>query len=115
VAQKENLAQKALAMGEKVRLALSAWKEKYEIIGDVRGLGAMMAAELVKNRKTKAPAADETKAIVNSCREQGLLALSAGNYSNVIRMLAPLVITDEQLETGLHILENAISKANNSL
>jgi 4-aminobutyrate aminotransferase/(S)-3-amino-2-methylpropionate transaminase len=113
--KKENLLGKALKIGEKIKVALGKWKESYEIVGDVRGLGAMMAAELVKDRKTKEPAADQTKDIVASCREEGLLTLSCGNYGNVIRMLAPLVITDEQLDKGLSILERAIQKANKSL
>jgi len=113
--EKNNLLKKSRALGAKIENALNKWKQRYKIIGDVRGLGAMMAAELVKDRKTKEPAEEETKAIVSQCREDGLLTLSCGNYGNVIRILAPLVITDEKLEKGLSILENAIRKADESL
>lgn len=85
-------------------------KEKYDIIGDIRGQGAMAAIELVKDRKTKEPAKDETKHILTECYQNGLVALNAGARGNVIRLLMPLVITDKQLETGLDIMEKAIAK-----
>jgi len=113
--EKEKLIEKAQKVGEKIETALTEWQGRREIIGDVRGLGAMMAAELVKDRKTKEPAAEATKQIVTQCREQGLLTLSCGNYGNVIRILAPLVISDEKLEKGLSILGDAIEKADESL
>ncbi|MBI4830005.1 MAG: 4-aminobutyrate--2-oxoglutarate transaminase [Candidatus Lindowbacteria bacterium] len=113
--EKHNLLECAQAIGEKVKTCLEKWKESYTIVADVRGLGAMMAVELVEDRKTKEPAADRTKYIVTACREEGLLTLSCGNHGNVIRILAPLVITDEQLEKGLRILEKAIRKANEGL
>ena len=113
--EKEALLEKSRALGEKLRIALDSWKEKYDVIGDVRGLGAMMAIELVKNRETRAPAADETKEIVTQCREEGLITLSCGNYGNVMRILAPIVIAEDQLEKGLSILESAIEKVNESL
>jgi len=113
--EKESLLEKSKMLGEKLRIALDSWKDKYEIIGDVRGLGSMMAAELVRDRKSKGPAAEETKSIVAACREEGLLTLSCGTYGNVIRILAPLIITDEKLDKGLSILEAAIRKADDSL
>jgi 4-aminobutyrate aminotransferase/(S)-3-amino-2-methylpropionate transaminase len=113
--EKDNLLAKAAALGQRLRDALNEWRQKYKIIGDVRGLGAMMAAELVKDRKTKQPAADETKAIVEQCREDGLLTLSCGSYGNVIRILAPLIISDEKLEKGLAIMEKAIKQADAGL
>jgi 4-aminobutyrate aminotransferase/(S)-3-amino-2-methylpropionate transaminase len=70
----------------------------------------MIALELVKDRHTKAPATDETKKLLASCYEKGLVLLSCGNKSNVIRTLMPLVITDEQLEKGLMIFEEALSQ-----
>ena len=83
-------------------------KEKYPVIGDVRGLGAMIGLELVKDRETKEPAAGLVKEIIQRCANKGLLIENAGVYGNVIRFLAPLVITDAQLDAGLDILEEAI-------
>ena len=88
---------------------LKRCSKRLEIIGDVRGLGPMLALELVKDRETKEPAADLAKALVKFCYEKGLVILSCGNYSNVIRTLMPLVITDEQLERGLAILEEGLT------
>jgi 4-aminobutyrate aminotransferase/(S)-3-amino-2-methylpropionate transaminase len=84
--------------------------EHYPIVGDVRGLGAMVGMELVVDRKTKEPATAVTKQVVNRCREKGLLMISAGTYSNIIRPLMPLVITDEQLERGLSMIEESLSE-----
>jgi 4-aminobutyrate aminotransferase/(S)-3-amino-2-methylpropionate transaminase len=69
----------------------------------------MLALELVKDRVTKEPAADEAKALVKFAHERGLVLLSCGNFSNVIRLLMPLVITDEQLERGLAIMEEGFA------
>lgn len=84
-------------------------QQRLEIIGDVRGLGPMLALELVKDRETKEPAGDVAKALVKFCYERGLVILSCGNFSNVIRTLMPLVITDEQLERGLAIMEEGLT------
>ena len=69
----------------------------------------MMAMELVADRKTKEPAADKAKQLVEICHEKGLILLSCGNFGNVIRTLMPLVITDEQLEKGLSILHDGLT------
>lgn len=111
----QNLIEKGLLLGEKIMKTANKWIEKYKIIGDVRGLGPMIGFELVKNRKTKEPASDETRKIIAMCREQGLLIISCGMFSNVIRILTPLVITDDQLAKGLSILEKAIEKADREL
>ena len=113
--ESESLIEKSHMLGKKIVSLLDSWEEKYNIIGDVRYLGAMIGLELVRNRNTKEPAADETKKVIALCREQGLLMLSCGTYSNVLRILAPLVITDVQLEKGMAILENAIKKVNESI
>lgn len=107
--EEENLLEKSKALGEKLRSRFEAWLEKYEIIGEVRGLGPMLALELVKDRHTKTPAADEAKALVKYCHEKGLVLLSCGNFGNVIRTLMPLVITNDQLEKGLAIMEEGIA------
>ena len=86
-----------------------ALKQQREIIGDVRGKGPMLALELVRDRETKEPAAEEAKALVKFCYEKGLILLSCGNFGNVIRTLMPLVITDELLERGLAIMEDGFA------
>jgi len=108
--QKENLVERAEAIGKKVRSRMKAMQEKYSIIGDVRGLGAMNAIELVKDRETKEPAKAEAAAVIKYCLENGVITLGAGIFSNVIRTLMPLVITGEQLERGLDVLEEAVAR-----
>lgn len=110
IIEEENLVNRAVEIGERMMEVFNSWKEKYELIGDVRGLGAMTAIELVKNKETKEPAAEEVKAIMKETHSKGVITISAGIYSNVLRFLPPLVITDEQLEEGLTILEAAIAK-----
>ena len=106
--EEENLLQKAEALGKKIRERFNAWQEEFELIGDVRGMGPMLALELVRDRETKEPAANKASALVKTCYEKGLIILSCGNFSNVIRTLMPLVITDEQLERGLSIMEDGL-------
>ncbi len=86
------------------------WPGRFPLIGDVRGLGAMRAFELVKDRYTKEPAGEETRAVLAACHRRGLVIISAGTFGNVIRMLAPLVATDGQIEEGLRVLEQAIAE-----
>ena len=105
----ENLLEKGKRLGEKLRTNLDRFKEKFALIGDVRGLGPMIAMELVKDRQTKVPAADEAKALVKFCQGKNLILLACGPYGNVIRFLMPLVITDEQLEKGLAIIEEGLA------
>ena len=85
-------------------------QKKYPLVGDVRGLGAMLGMELVKDRSTKAPAKAECAAIVQECLQKGLIVPSAGIYGNVIRLLVALVITDDELVEGLDVLDAAIGK-----
>ncbi|NGP75666.1 aspartate aminotransferase family protein [Balneolaceae bacterium YR4-1] len=80
-------------------------------IGDVRGMGAMMALEFVKNGDSRQPDGELCSRIVKGCAERGLILLSAGTFKNVIRVLSPLVIPDEQLNKGLDILEEEVLKA----
>jgi 4-aminobutyrate aminotransferase/(S)-3-amino-2-methylpropionate transaminase len=107
--EEERLIERARILGEKLRERFEAMQKRLEIIGDVRGLGPMLALELVKDRENKEPAPDAAKALVKFCYEKGLVVLSCGNFSNVIRTLMPLVITDEQLDRGLTILEEGLS------
>lgn len=111
VMQLERLVDRARSIGDRVLARFFAWRDRYALIGDVRGLGAMCALELVTDRRTKEPAVDETGAVVRYCYEHGLVVLKAGHHDNVIRFLAPLVITDDQLEEGLEILERAVATA----
>jgi 4-aminobutyrate aminotransferase/(S)-3-amino-2-methylpropionate transaminase len=113
--EKEDLLAKSRAIGETIGAAMSAWMDKYRIVGDVRGIGAMRGFELVRDRATKEPAAEQTKQIVSACGSRGLLTLSCGSYGNVMRILAPLVITEPQLDKGLAILEAAVAEADASL
>ncbi|MDM5237862.1 4-aminobutyrate--2-oxoglutarate transaminase [Bacillus cereus] len=110
IIEEENLVGRAVEIGARMMEVFNNWKDKYELVGDVRGLGAMTAIELVKDKETKEPAAEEVKAIMKETHNKGVITISAGIYSNVLRFLPPLVITDEQLEEGLTILEAAIAK-----
>ena len=107
---KDRLIQRGAEIGSTIRTRLEEMHAKYEIIGDVRGLGAMQAIELVQDRESKAPAGEAAKKLTQSCFDRGLVLLSCGNYGNVIRTLMPFVITDEQLERGLQILEEGIKE-----
>lgn len=109
-AEKENLANLADETGRKTADRLDKIAEKYTLVGEHRGLGAMRALELVKDRKTKEPAADEAKAIVKRCHEKGLIIITAGIFGNVIRFLMPVNISDEELNRGLDILEEALAE-----
>jgi 4-aminobutyrate aminotransferase/(S)-3-amino-2-methylpropionate transaminase len=102
------LASRALEIGKKVADGLRGFEEEYTIIGDIRWLGAMVGLELVRDRKTKEPATRETRQVVQSCYERGLLITRAGAFSNVLRVLMPLVITDEEIDEGLSILKGVL-------
>jgi 4-aminobutyrate aminotransferase/(S)-3-amino-2-methylpropionate transaminase len=110
VFEEENLLKQAEELGNKLRTRFDAWKEQFELIGDVRGLGPMLALELVKDRQSKEPAADEAKALVQRCLEKGLVILSCGTFGNVIRFLMPLNIGNEELDRGLAIVEEAFTE-----
>ena len=88
---------------------MSSWRERFPRVGDVRGIGAMWALELVKDRATRAPARDETSALAKRCYERGLVTITAGTYGNVIRTLMPLVTTDDELAEGLDVMEAALA------
>lgn len=110
IMERDNFADKAKNIGEISVKRLEEMKEKYEIIGDIRARGAMVAVELVTDRKTKEPATDITGKIVKECWQNGLVILSSGVYANNIRFLMPLVVTDEQLNLAFDIIENALKK-----
>src|SRR5215471_394351 len=108
VFEEDDLTARAAAIGETIRSRMLAWQERWDEIGDVRGLGAMLAIELVEDRETKAPAADLASAVVEAAAERGLLLLKSGIYSNCIRVLTPLVITDSELDEALGVWEQAL-------
>ncbi|KEF38519.1 4-aminobutyrate aminotransferase [Schinkia azotoformans MEV2011] len=107
VIEEEEIVKKAQNVGKQLMAAFHHLQNKYDLIGDVRGLGAMCAMELVEDRKTKEPATAKTAEIVKYCWQHGLFALSAGMYSNVLRFLPPLIISDDELREGISILESA--------
>ncbi|MDP5081512.1 MAG: aminotransferase class III-fold pyridoxal phosphate-dependent enzyme, partial [Winogradskyella sp.] len=106
-----NLNEKAVKVGDVIRKRLENLMNHHPEIGDVRGVGAMIAIEFVKNGDPSQPNSEICPQIIEGCAANGLIVLSAGTYKNVLRILSPLVITDEQLEKGLSILEAEIKKA----
>ena len=104
-------AEQANKIGSLIENRLSEWKEKYQIIGDVRGLGPMRLVEFVKDRSTRTPDPDLTLKIIRDAVSNGIILIRAGLYSNCIRLLPPLVITEAQCHEGLDVLEAAIKRA----
>jgi 4-aminobutyrate aminotransferase/(S)-3-amino-2-methylpropionate transaminase len=109
VFEEEDMLGKAKALGKKLGEAFNNFKRKYNVVGSIRGLGAMLGLELVRGEKC-GPAAEEAKKLAAFCLERGLIILVCGTYSNVIRVLVPFVITDPQLEKGLSILEQGLAE-----
>jgi len=107
--EKDALLARSTAIGKHFGQRAQAWQKKWSLIGDVRGLGGMCAMELVRDAQTREPADTETKAIAKYCYQHGLITITAGTFNNVIRILVPLVITDEQLDEGLAVIEAALA------
>src|SRR5260221_7236549 len=107
--EKEDLLARSLLIGKRFEERARAWQKKWPIVGDIRGLGGMCAIELVRDSESREPADQETKEIAQYCYEHGLITITAGTYGNVIRILVPLVVTDEQFEEGLGVIEAALS------
>jgi len=107
--EKDNILEKSEILGEKLNRRLLQLYDKYELIGDVRGKGPMMAMELVNDRTSKEPAQEKTQKLVRFCYEKGLILLSCGTFGNVVRLLMPLVIEDEDLDKGLSIIEEGLA------
>jgi 4-aminobutyrate aminotransferase/(S)-3-amino-2-methylpropionate transaminase len=106
--EREDLLSRADELGDQFQRRAREWQCRWPMIGDVRGLGGMQAIELVQSPETKIPATEETSKITKYCYEHGLITITAGTYSNVIRVLVPLVISQEQMDEGLNVLECAI-------
>src|SRR5262249_28582763 len=108
VFEDEGLVERAERIGEVVRGRMTAWQERYPQVGDVRGLGAMLAIELVRDPGTKEPAPELASRIAEAAAQRGLLLLKAGVHSNCIRVLCPLVIGEPELNEALDAWEEAI-------
>ncbi len=115
VIEQDKLLDRAVELGKIAKGRLEAMQGKYEIIGDVRGLGSMIGIELVKDRKTKEPATKETDEICKKCLEHGLIIISCGVLHNVLRLMFPLVIKQDELDKGLDILEAAVKEVNETI
>lgn len=110
IMERDNFAKRSLEIGEKVQKRYREWMEKYDVIGDVRGLGGMIGMEFVTDKESKNPNTAIVSEIIEEAVQNGLMLENSGTCGQVIRFLAPLVMTDEQLEEGLKIFERAIEK-----
>jgi 4-aminobutyrate aminotransferase / (S)-3-amino-2-methylpropionate transaminase / 5-aminovalerate transaminase len=111
VFEEDGLVERAGQIGETIRTRMQAWQQRWDAVGDVRGLGAMLAIELVHDRDTKNPAPELASAVIEAAAERGLLLLKSGIYSNCIRVLVPLVIPDAELDEALGVWEDALETA----
>ena len=102
---------RSIEVGNIIQKTMQEWKSKYRVIGDVRGLGAMQLVEFVQDRKTKEPDMAVAMEVIKDAISHGLILIRAGLFSNCIRLLPPIVITDEQLTEGMQVLEDAIARA----
>jgi len=109
IIESENLCARANILGDRFRKRAAKWQSEWDLIGEVRGLGAMQAMELVRSKSTRQPADEETKHVAQYCYEHGLVLITAGSYGNVIRLLMPLIITDSQMDEALDVLEAALA------
>ena len=109
VFEDESLVERASAVGDVIRTRMLAWQERWAEIGDVRGLGAMLAIELVRDPATKEPAADKASAVIEEAFRNGLLLIKSGTDGNCIRVLTPLVVTDAELDEALGVWEDALA------
>ena len=111
IMERDHLAERSLEIGEKVMSAYKSWMKKYEVVGDVRGLGGMIGIEFVTDKKSKTPNGEIVTKIIQNAVHKGLMLENCGTYGQTIRFLAPLVMTDEQLDAGLKIFEEAIKES----
>jgi 4-aminobutyrate aminotransferase/(S)-3-amino-2-methylpropionate transaminase len=107
--EREGLVERANVIGDVMRERLLDMAERYPVIGEVRGRGAMIAMELVEDRDSKAPAKGASSTVIEECYRQGVVVLKAGTYDNVIRLLPPLTIGEDLLNEGLDVLEKAVA------
>ena len=107
--EEQQLLERAKTLGQNLIQGLKAIAAKVPAIGDVRGLGAMVAVELFENGDTHQPAADLTRRVVTEAAKRGLILLSCGSYGNVIRVLVPLTASDALIDEGLQILADSFA------
>ena len=110
VFEEENLLARSQQVGERLKAGFAALQQQYPLLTDIRGLGAMIAVELCEDRDPQRPAAAQVAAIVTRAREKGLILLSCGVYGNVLRVLVPLTVSDEQLDRGLAIIGECLAE-----
>ena len=111
VMNEDRLAERAAKIGERIRARFQNWAERFPQVGDVRGLGGMIALELVTDRTTKAPAKELTGKLLAEALKRGVILLSAGTLGNVVRVLVPLTVEDAVLDEGLDAMEKALEAA----
>jgi 4-aminobutyrate aminotransferase/(S)-3-amino-2-methylpropionate transaminase len=109
-----DLLERGRRQGEIIRQRLDPLVDELELVGEVRGLGPMVGIELVTDKLTKEPAKQQAAAVVHRCHEQGVLIMKAGTYDNVVRLLAPLVISESDLNEGLDVLIESLQYAEQS-
>jgi 4-aminobutyrate aminotransferase/(S)-3-amino-2-methylpropionate transaminase len=109
VFEEESVLERAGVLGDKIRARMHAWQERWPAIGDVRGLGAMLAIDLVRDPRTKEPAPELAAAVIDAALERGLILLKAGSSGNCIRVLCPLTIEEPVLDEALTAWEEALS------
>jgi 4-aminobutyrate aminotransferase / (S)-3-amino-2-methylpropionate transaminase / 5-aminovalerate transaminase len=107
--EKDGLLARSTVIGKRFEERAHSWQKKWPLVGDVRGLGGMCAIELVRDQQTREAADTETKHIAEYCYQHGVITITAGTFNNVIRILVPLIITDEQFDEGLAIMEGALA------
>lgn len=110
VMQEEATPEQISEVGRHLRTGLEQFQEKYPLIGDVRGMGLMQAAELVKDRQTKEPAVLETAYLMDQAKSLGLLIGKGGMYSNALRIAPPLIAAKEHVDEALEILDHALAR-----
>ncbi|MGH3076854.1 MAG: 4-aminobutyrate--2-oxoglutarate transaminase [Gaiellaceae bacterium] len=108
VFEEEELVTRSAVIGEAIRERMLGWQARWPQVGDVRGLGAMLAIELVNDPDTKSPAPELTARVIEEALQRGLILLKAGVYGNCIRVLCPLTISDGELDEGLGVWEEAL-------
>jgi 4-aminobutyrate aminotransferase/(S)-3-amino-2-methylpropionate transaminase len=109
VIEEEGLVERSAQLGETIRARMLGWQERWDAIGNVRGLGSMLAIELVADAAARAPAPELTHSIVDAALQRGLLLITCGVYGNCIRVLVPLVVTDAELDEALGAWEEALA------
>jgi len=106
----ERIPERSATLGKRLRARLDQMKDKHPLIGDVRGMGLMQALELVRDRKTKEPAAAETSAFQEACKRRGLLVGKGGLYNNTVRLAPPMLIAEDQLDHACDVMDAAMAE-----